>query len=44
MNCMLSSSAALTRYHNDGHVELDNDAAERALPAFPMGRFDNWHK
>jgi transposase len=29
---------ALTRYHDDGRVEIDNNAAERALRAVALGR------
>ena len=29
---------ALTRYRNDGRVEIDNNAAERALRAVALGR------
>jgi len=34
----LSRWAALTRYRDDGHLELDNNAAERALRAVALGR------
>lgn len=30
--------AALTRYRDDGHIEIDNNAAERALRAVALGR------
>ena len=29
---------ALTRYHDDGRIEIDNNAAERALRAIALGR------
>jgi len=29
---------ALIRYCNDGHIEIDNNAAERALRAVALGR------
>ncbi|MGB8434241.1 MAG: IS66 family transposase [Burkholderiales bacterium] len=29
---------ALTRYRDDGHIEIDNNAAERALRAIALGR------
>ena len=32
---------ALTRYCDDGHIEIDNNAAERALRAVALGR-KNW--
>jgi len=35
---VLSRWAALTRYCNDGHIEIDNNAAERALRAVALGR------
>ena len=34
----LSRWAALTRYRDDGHLEIDNNAAERALRAVALGR------
>jgi hypothetical protein len=34
----LSRWRALTRYLNDGRIELDNSAAERALRGVAMGR------
>jgi transposase len=34
----LSLWAALVRYADDGHVEIDNNAAERALRAVALGR------
>jgi hypothetical protein len=34
----LSHWRALTRYLDDGHLEIDNDAAERALRAVAIGR------
>ena len=34
----LSRWAALTRYRDDGHIEIDNNAAERALRAVALGR------
>lgn len=34
----LSRWAALTRYVEDGHLEIDNNAAERALRCVAMGR------
>ncbi len=37
----LSNWAALTRYGEDGRVEIDNNAAERALRAVALGR-KNW--
>jgi transposase len=37
----LSRWAALTRYRNDGRLEIDNNAAERALRAVALGR-KNW--
>ena len=37
----LSRWAALTRYRDDGRVEIDNNAAERALRAVALGR-KNW--
>ena len=33
--------AALTRYRDDGRLEIDNNAAERALRAVALGR-KNW--
>src|SRR6266404_4364266 len=35
---VLTRWAALTRYRDDGHVEIDNNAAERALRAIALGR------
>lgn len=35
---VLSRWAALTRYRDDGHVEIDNNAAERALRTVALGR------
>jgi hypothetical protein len=29
---------ALTRYRDDGRIEIDNNAAERALRAIALGR------
>lgn len=37
----LSRWAALTRYRDDGRLEIDNNAAERALRAVALGR-KNW--
>ena len=37
----LSRWAALTRYRDDGRLEIDNNAAERALRACALGR-KNW--
>lgn len=37
----LSRWAALTRYRDDGRVEIDNNAAERSLRAVALGR-KNW--
>jgi transposase len=37
----LSNWVALTRYRDDGRVEIDNNAAERALRAVALGR-KNW--
>lgn len=37
----LSRWAALTRYRDDGRIEIDNNAAERALRAVALGR-KNW--
>jgi hypothetical protein len=37
----LSNWAALTRYRDNGHLEIDNNAAERALRAVALGR-KNW--
>jgi hypothetical protein len=34
----LSRWRALTRYTEDGHLEIDNSAAERALRAVALGR------
>ena len=34
----LSRWTALTRYRDDGHLEIDNNAAERALRAVALGR------
>jgi transposase len=34
----LSRWPALTRYRDDGHLEIDNNAAERALRAIALGR------
>ncbi len=34
----LSRWAALTRYRDDGHLEIDNNTAERALRAVALGR------
>ena len=34
----LSRWRALTRYAEDGHLEIDNSAAERALRAVALGR------
>jgi len=34
----LSRWAALTRYRDDGHLEIDNNAAERSLRAVALGR------
>ena len=34
----LSRWAALTRYRDDGRVEIDNNAAERAIRALVLGR------
>jgi hypothetical protein len=34
----LSRWRALTRYVDDGHLEMDNSAAERALRAVALGR------
>jgi len=37
----LSRWSALTRYRDDGRLEIDNNAAERALRAVALGR-KNW--
>jgi transposase len=37
----LSRWAALTRYRDDGHLEIDNNTAERALRGVALGR-KNW--
>ena len=37
----LSRWTALTRYHDDGRAEIDNNAAERALRCVALGR-KNW--
>jgi transposase len=37
----LSNWIALTRYRDDGRIEIDNNAAERALRAVALGR-KNW--
>ena len=37
----LSRWVALTRYRDDGRLEIDNNAAERALRACALGR-KNW--
>ena len=37
----LARWAALTRYTTDGHIEIDNNAAERAIRPFVIGR-KNW--
>lgn len=37
----LSRWTALTRYQNDGRIEIDNNAAERSLRAIALGR-KNW--
>ena len=37
----LSRWAALTRYRDDGRLEIDNNAAERALRTCALGR-KNW--
>ena len=34
----LSRWAALTRFRDDGHLEMENNAAERALRAVALGR------
>jgi transposase len=34
----LARWVALTRYRDDGHIEIDNNAAERALRAVALGR------
>jgi transposase len=41
MRYALSRWAALTRYRDDGRLEIDNNAAERALRAVALGR-KNW--
>src|SRR5579863_5441982 len=38
---MRSRAVALTRYRDDGRLEIDNNAAERALRAVALGR-KNW--
>lgn len=38
---VLSRWAAFTRYRDDGRIEIDNNAAERALRAVALGR-KNW--
>ena len=38
INYALGRWSALTRYSDDGHVEIDNNAAERALRAVAIGR------
>ena len=35
---VLSRWTAFTRYRDDGHIEIDNNAAERALRAVALGR------
>ena len=35
---VLSRWTALTRYRDDGRIEIDNNAAERALRAVALGR------
>ena len=35
---ILSCWTALTRYRDDGHIEIDNNAAERSLRAVALGR------
>src|SRR6266404_6036590 len=37
----LANWTALTRYRDDGRLEIDNNAAERALRAVALGR-KNW--
>ena len=41
MRYALSRWAALTRYRDDGQLEIDNNAAERSLRAVALGR-KNW--
>ena len=41
MRYALSRWAALTRYRDDGRLEIDNNAAERSLRAVALGR-KNW--
>jgi len=38
---LLSRWVAFTRYRDDGRIEIDNNAAERALRAVALGR-KNW--
>ena len=38
MKYALGRWEALTRYAEDGHLEIDNNAAERALRAVALGR------
>src|SRR5579863_2092190 len=38
---MRSRAVALTRYRDDGRLEIDNNAAERSLRAVALGR-KNW--
>ena len=39
----LSNWRALTRYVDDGHIEMDNNAAERALRSVVLGRKNYLH-
>jgi transposase len=43
VNYALNQWAALTLYVDDGAVEIDNNAAERALPAVALGRKNYLH-
>lgn len=42
-NYTLNQWAALTRYSGDGWLEIDNNAAERALRAVALGRKNYLH-
>jgi transposase len=38
IHCALARWKALTRYRDEGRIEIDNNAAERALRAVALGR------
>ncbi len=38
IGCSLTRWRALTRYRDDGRIEIDNNAAERALRGVALGR------